>query len=348
MKRILTTLIVMVIMVAFSTVSFAKDSFKVSTSLYTGWAPWKAMSDNGMLKKHADKNGIKIEVTVFNDYLVSMQMFSSGEYDALTVANTDLLLSIAAANIPSKVVIMGDTSLGNDGIVAKNAKTMADLKKREVMLMVGSVSHYLLYRALETNGMSFKDLKKGGLINTSDSNIVASYMTTKNAVACTWNPPLMQLRTEGELLFSSDKIPGEILDLVVTQANSDERFIKAIVGAWYESMEIMLQPGKNRDEFVSAMAKDSDTTVAEFEAQVRTTGFYYTPTDALSFYQNAKLPDIMEKIDSFLFSNAIYDSISISKKGQFGMKFPGGVIRGNTKNVLVDFDDKYTKALISQ
>ncbi len=40
-----------------------KKDFKVAWSIYAGWMPWGYASDHGIVKKWADKYGLKIEVT---------------------------------------------------------------------------------------------------------------------------------------------------------------------------------------------------------------------------------------------------------------------------------------------
>jgi len=40
-----------------------KKDFKVAWSIYVGWMPWGYAADHGIVKKWADKYGIKIEVT---------------------------------------------------------------------------------------------------------------------------------------------------------------------------------------------------------------------------------------------------------------------------------------------
>ncbi|HXS32056.1 MAG TPA: hypothetical protein VN755_14555, partial [Steroidobacteraceae bacterium] len=48
-----------------------KTSFKVAWSIYVGWMPWDYAQQSGILKKWADKYGIKIELTQINDYVES-------------------------------------------------------------------------------------------------------------------------------------------------------------------------------------------------------------------------------------------------------------------------------------
>ena len=39
-----------------------KKDFKVAWSIYVGWMPWGYAADSGIVKKWADKYGIKIEI----------------------------------------------------------------------------------------------------------------------------------------------------------------------------------------------------------------------------------------------------------------------------------------------
>ena len=45
-----------------------KTDFKVAWSIYVGWMPWGYAADHGIVKKWADKYGIKIAVTQFNEH----------------------------------------------------------------------------------------------------------------------------------------------------------------------------------------------------------------------------------------------------------------------------------------
>ncbi len=53
-------------------------------------------------------------------------------------------------------------------------KTLADLKGQQVNLVQFSVSHYLLARALQSVGLSERDLTT---VNTSDADMVAAFQT---------------------------------------------------------------------------------------------------------------------------------------------------------------------------
>src|SRR5207253_5112129 len=104
-------------------------------------------------------------------------------------------------------------SNGNDGIVLKKGKTLADIKGQKINIVELSVSHYLLARALATVKLTEKDVKT---VNTSDADIVAAFKSSDSTAVVTWNPQLMEVKAEpgATLVFDSSKIPGEIQDLM--------------------------------------------------------------------------------------------------------------------------------------
>ena len=98
-----------------------KTSFKVAWSIYVGWMPWDYAQQSGILKKWADKYGIKIELTQINDYVESINQYTAGSYDACVMTNMDMLTIPSAGGVDSTAVILGDYSNGNDGVVLKGA-----------------------------------------------------------------------------------------------------------------------------------------------------------------------------------------------------------------------------------
>ncbi len=185
----------------------AAGTYRIAWSHYTGWEPWQLANDQGILKKWADKFGIKIELVLINDYMESINLYTAGKFAGCVMTNMDALTIPAVGGVDSTALIVGDFSNGNDGIVMKNGASVKELKGRDVKLVELSVSHYLLARALDQQGMTERDLK---LVNTSDSDIAAIFASDPNGAVVTWNPPLMQCRnTKGaKMVFDSSQIPG--------------------------------------------------------------------------------------------------------------------------------------------
>src|SRR6202050_3272880 len=137
-----------------------RTSFNVAWSIYVGWMPWDYADRSGILKKWADKYGIKIKLTQINDYVESINQYTAGQFDACAMTNMDMLTIPAAGGVDSTALIVGDFSNGNDGVVLKGkGKSLPDIKGQQINLVQLSVSHYLLVRGLASAGVREGDLK---------------------------------------------------------------------------------------------------------------------------------------------------------------------------------------------
>src|SRR5580658_8618137 len=247
-----------------------KTSFKVAWSIYVGWMPWDYADQSGILRKWADKYGIKIKLTQINDYVESINQYTVGGFDACVMTNMDMLTIPAAGGVDSTALIVGDFSNGNDGVVLKgDGKRLADIKGQKVNLVELSVSHYLLVRALSSIGLRERDIK---IINTSDADIVGAFSAPATTAVVTWKPQLSSVLASpnAQLVFDSSKIPGEIIDLMVANTatlTAYPQLGKALVGAWYETMALMLRHDAAAQAALASMAKASGTDPAGFGSQ---------------------------------------------------------------------------------
>ena len=191
-----------------------KTQFNIGWSIYAGWMPWPYAQQSGIVKKWADKYGLQINFVQVNDYVESVNQYTAGKLDGVTVANMDALTIPAAGGKDTSAIIVGDYSNGNDGILLKGANSLSAIKGRQVYLVELSVSHYLLARGLESVGMPLTDVRT---VNTSDADIVGAFTSPEVTAAVAWNPQLATMKaTPGASeVFRSADIPGEILDLMV-------------------------------------------------------------------------------------------------------------------------------------
>jgi len=321
-----------------------KTHFKVAWTIYAGWMPWDYGARKGIVKKWGDKYGIKIDVVQLNDYVESINQYTAGSFDGCVMTNMDALTIPSAGGVDSTALIVGDYSNGNDGIAAKGAKSLKQLKGQKINLVEYSVSHYLLERGLESAGMSAKDVKT---VNTSDADIVAAFnsQSVKNVV--TWNPQLGEVKKVpgAALLFDSSKIPGEIIDMMVVNTKTlkeNPKLGKALTGAWFEIMGIMSKNDAKGIEARKLMAKASGTSLKEYESQLSTTKMFYTAAEAQQFAENPKLIETMGHVSKFSFDNGLLGK-KAKNAGFVGMAFPGNKTLGNAKNVKLRFSSEYMK-----
>ena len=317
-----------------------KSSFKVAWSIYVGWMPWDYADQSGILKKWADKYGIKIELTQINDYVESINQYTAGKFDGCVMTNMDTLTIPAAGGVDSTALIVGDYSNGNDGVVLKGAgKKLVDIKGQSVNLVELSVSHYLLARGLASVGLAERDIK---VVNTSDADIVSAFASPTVTSTVTWKPQLAEVTAvpKTTLVFDSSKIPGEILDLMVINSatlKDNPKLGKALVGAWYETLALMLGKDAKATAALEAMAKASGTDLAGFKGQLATTYLYSTPASAVAA---AKSPDLVKKMDlvrKFSFDHGLLGE-GAKTVDAVGIEFPGGATLGNKANLKMRFD----------
>lgn len=322
-----------------------RTDFKVCSSIYAGFMPWAEAQAQGILAKWGKKYGVNISVVQLNDYVESINQYTAGKFDGCAMANMDALTIPAAGGVDSTALIVADYSDGNDGIVIKGKnKKLADLKGQSVNLVEFSVSHYFLARALESVGMSERDIK---VVNTSDADIVAAFATPAVKNAVTWNPMLAALADsqDATMVYTSHQLPGELMDMMVVNTKTlaeNPAFGKALTGAWFEMMAVMSAKDERATKSLAAMAKASGTDLAGFKAQLSTTALFYTPKAALDFATSPDMPKIMGRVAKFSFEHGILGQ-GVKSADAIGMAFDGGTVLGNKNNIKLRFDQTYVR-----
>jgi NitT/TauT family transport system substrate-binding protein len=329
-------------------VAAERTSFKVAWSIYVGWMPWDYADQSGILKKWADKYGIQIKLTQVNDYVESINQYTAGGFDGCVMTNMDMLTIPAAGGVDSTALIVGDFSNGNDGVVLKgNGKTLADIKGQKINLVELSVSHYLLVRALGSIGLRERDIK---VVNTSDADIVGAFSAPVTTAVVTWKPQLSSVLAshDAQLVFDSSKIPGEIIDLMVVNTATlaaNPKFGKALIGAWYETIALMLGNDAAALAARASMAKASGTDRAGFDGQLATTHLFATPADAYAFLTGDALIKTMDLVRRFSYEHGILGQ-GASSADVVGIEFPAGKSLGDAKNLKMRFDPRFTKMAV--
>lgn len=341
MKKLLTSSL-LTLCVATGVSAQEKTEFKLAWSIYVGWMPWGYLEDSGIMDKWADKYGIDVEIVQINDYVESINLYTAGQFDGVSATNMDTLSIPAGGGVDTTALIVGDFSNGNDAIITKGGGELAGLAGKPVNLVELSVSHYLLARGLESAGLSEADL--GGVINTSDADMIAAYATDDVQAVVTWNPLVSEIMSgpDATKLFDSSDIPGEIIDMMVVNtdtlaANPD--FGKAVAGAWYEVMGLMVA---GDEAALTAMAEASGTDLAGYKAQLAATEMFYDPAGAVAFVESPDLPKTMVSVAEFLFDKGILGEAAPSADF-VGVSYPDGAVTGDANNVTFRYDTTYMK-----
>lgn len=321
----------------------AKAVCTAAWSPYIGWAPIPLMASNGTLAKYAAKHGVEVKVLPMMTYADSLTQFAGGAFHAVASTNMDALMALSA--VETEAIVVGDYSNGNDGVVLRDGKKPSDIKGRSVQLVQGTVSHYLLSRMLTEYKVPSTSVK---LVDVSDENNIVGAFTgnaDKNAAVITWYPFLADVRNAkgSTMVFDSSQIPGEIVDMIVVRKDTPEGCKKAIVGAWYETIAVLTKGGAERADAVKFLATSMNQTVAEAEAQLKTTAMFYTPKDARVFTEAADLKRVMGLIRALAKEETARGAMNAKDVENVGIKFPDGSVVGNPANVRLYFNSTYMR-----
>lgn len=318
-----------------------RKSFKVAWSIYVPNMVWGWADDNGIVKKWADKFGIKIESTKFTDYVESINQYTSGQYDALLVTSMDTLITPSVGGVDNTVVAINDYSNGNDAVFLKNKKDLKDIKGQRVHLIMYSVNHYILTRALDSIGLSEKDIT---LVNLSDADQVAAFNSPDVTAMAAFHPTVYELsrRSDATNVFNSSMIPGEILDMLIARTEvvkDNPDFGKALAAIWFEALAITLEDSERGRKARLDMGIASGTDLEGFEAQMKTTHFF-SLEEHKTFVEGDQIISNTDRLREFLFARTLLGT-NAKSSDVIGVEFPGGRVSGSAQNIKLRFTNDY-------
>lgn len=345
--RILKTLTLTALLSLSAVFAHAQEEpkkFTLAWSIYVGWMPWYYINETGLMDKWAEKYGIEVELVQINDYIEPINMYAAGRFDGATMTNMDLLTIPAASGVDTTALITGDYSNGNDAVVLKDRDSLEDIKGMDVYLLELSVSHYTLARALDSVGLTERDIR---VINTSDADIASAFNDPAVQASTLWNPQLAEVmqHPKANKVFDSTQIPGEILDIMAVRTDTLEahpELGKAVTGAWFEAMAIMNSDTPEGRAAKQMMAEASGTDLDGYQLQLDATELFYTPQQKLDFATSEQLAKTMSFVTEFSYRHGLLGDGAPSADF-IGIELPNGEIWGNKNNVKMRFNNDFVE-----
>jgi NitT/TauT family transport system substrate-binding protein len=229
----------------------AAQPLKIGYSDWPGWVAWQVAIDKGWFKEA----GVPVTFEWF-DYSASMEAFSAGKIDAVTMTNGDALVT-GSAGAKSVMVMLTDYSNGNDMIVGKpGIKSIKDLKGKKVAVEQGLVEHLLLLNALKKAGMKEADVT---LVNAKTNEMPQVLASGDVAAVGAWQPisgQAMKALPGARPIYTSANEPGLIYDvLAVNPASAKQRKAEwlKVVKVWDKVVHYINDP-KTQPDAVRIMA----------------------------------------------------------------------------------------------
>ncbi len=167
------------------------------------------------------------------------------------------------------IVAALDFSKGADGIVARPPiADVAGLRGKRVGAEVGTLTHFVLLRALERAKVEEREVT---IVNVAMEQALLAFEKGEVDAVSLWEPYLTKAEaTGGKRIFSSAEIPGEILDVLAARTEvlaTRSGDIERVLLAWGGALDVI-----RRDPSASlpVMAAHVDMTVPDLKESLAT------------------------------------------------------------------------------
>lgn len=287
------------------TVAQAAEPLKVAFSDWPGWTALEIAAQKGWFKEA----GVDVELLWF-EYGPSMEAFTAGKCDAVTVTNGDALVT-GAGGAKNVMIMLTDYSNGNDMVVAKpGISSMKDLKGKKIGIEIGFVEHLLLLNGLKKIGLTDKDLE---LVPTPTNQTPQVFASGQVDAIAAWQPnsgSALKAVPGSKAIYTSADEPGLIYDAVAVtpQSLATRRadWVK-FVGVWDKIIAYLKNPA-TREDGIKIMAARAGVDAKEYAA-------FMSGTQLLSLAESGKVfAKKSNGFDSLIGSTKIADEFNVTNE----------------------------------
>ncbi|MFO0591169.1 MAG: ABC transporter substrate-binding protein [Polyangiaceae bacterium] len=203
--------------------------------------PWVGNSPFYVAKERRFFGDVDLRIASFGTDFDAWRALADQRADFTTGTMFDILRG-SEVGVDLQVVSVTDFSNGADGIVGAGVERIADLAGKRVGVEVGTLTHFVLIRALERAGLTEESVH---LDNMSMEEAITAMDKGKIDAAPFWEPFLGKAAAAPgrKLLFTSSEIPGEIVDVVAAQSHAIESrpgFVTTLLQGWERGLRLLL------------------------------------------------------------------------------------------------------------
>jgi len=221
------------------------------STLWIGYTPMYIAIEKGFFQEM----GFDLEYNIFGASGEADAAFSAGRIDAQSSVTSEAV-ALASKGVDYRIVQIADTSLGGDGILARNSVAdVADFKGREIAVEVGAVSHFFLLQVLEEAGLTADDVT---ITNLTPDAAASAYTADRVDIAVTYSPFLKQAndaQTDGRIIYDTSKMPTAIVDAYMFNTEfveANPAAVQAHIDGIYKAIDFL---DTNTDEALELAAK---------------------------------------------------------------------------------------------
>ncbi len=239
----------------------APRPLRVGSNIWPGYEPLHLAGTLG----HYDARTIALQ-----DFLSASDVARAYTAGLLEVAalTGDEALSIANRLPGHTIILVCDVSNGADAILARPpATSMTDLRGLRVGYEQGATGSYLLARALDAAGMQPEEIV---LVPLRLPEHFDAFASNRVDAVVTFEPQRSAILARGgRVVFDSARIPGEIVDVLITRQETIARrgaALQALVDGWFKGLAYLRTMP---EEAAARLAGRSAMSASQFTASLR-------------------------------------------------------------------------------
>lgn len=245
--------------------------------------------------------GVEVQLIELNSLSDVRRSFERNQIDGFAGTMVELIQATYRSSRQPQATLVIDYSNGADVILLQPRLPAAStLKNLRVGVEVGSLGSYLLARALDAQGLRFSDIT----IVPGDQLTLEAEFRRGNLDAIVTYPPTsvrLQSDTGARVTYSSDRIQGEIIDLLIFDRTVLEQR-PAAVERVLQSFERAMQFYREHPLEASAIMGRRERISAEaFDASLRTGMTLVTAADQAAYFgKQGTLPELLARAERVL------------------------------------------------
>lgn len=164
--------------------------------------------------------GVTVKLLDFGAVSDVRRAYEQGKLDGVATTVVEVLMARDATARDLRVVRLIDISEGGDVILAKESiRSMRDLRGKRIGVEPASLNMYVLARALEKAGMTFKDVT---VVPKEPRAMCDELLADRLDAVVTYPPESARVLADPRFhtVFTSLEIPGEIIDVLAFDARA--------------------------------------------------------------------------------------------------------------------------------
>ena len=208
--------------------------------------------------------GQDIEIVTLNSTTEIVRAYRNQAIDVVAVT-ADEALALAAETPDQHAILVCDYSRGADRILARPPlASMPELRGKRIGVEANATGAYVLSRGLQLVGMTARDVT---VVPMSIDEHEGAYTSGQVDAVVTYEPCCGRLQTLGACsVFDSSQIPGEIIDLLVTNTHATvahKAALASLVTGWFRALAYLRQNPENAARLMAPRMQLSATEVTQ-------------------------------------------------------------------------------------